>query len=114
MPYAFCGEGDRWIKTCRVKDGSLLRVCDPCYEALSQWLVIVPGDVVVTARCDQCGAYFNPREMAEFSPGGRYNAYSGTCTTCMKEGTRDEKVTLTQATKKRARASGEGRQFSLY
>jgi hypothetical protein len=61
MPCAFCGEGDRWIKTCRVKDGSLLRVCDPCYEALSQWLVIVPGDVVVTARCDGVRCVFQPQ-----------------------------------------------------
>ena len=85
MPCAFCGEGDRWIKTCRIKDG-LIRVCDPCWEALSPWLVIVPGDGVVTARCDGCGAYFNPREMVEVSPGGRHNTYSGTCGKCAKEG----------------------------
>jgi hypothetical protein len=42
MPCAFCGEGDRWIKTCRTKD-VLIRVCDPCYEVLSQWLVVVSG-----------------------------------------------------------------------
>lgn len=81
MACVFCGEGDRWIKTCRTEDG-LIRVCDPCWEALSPWLVIVPGRWVVTARCDGCGSYFNPREMAEFSPGGRYNAYSGTCRAC--------------------------------
>jgi hypothetical protein len=85
MPCAFCGEGDRWIKTCRTKD-SLIRVCDPCYGVLGSWLVILPGDGVVTARCDLCGAYFNPREMAEVSPGGRHDAYSGTCGTCAKVG----------------------------
>jgi hypothetical protein len=52
-------------------------------------LVIVPGDVVVTARCEGCGAYFNPRKMVEFSPGGRYNAYSGTCGACAEEGARE-------------------------
>ena len=26
-----------------------IRVCDPCWEVLSLWVVIVPGDVVVTA-----------------------------------------------------------------
>ena len=62
MPCAFCGEGDEWIKTCRTKDG-LIRVCDPCWEALSPWLVMVPGNGVVTARCDGCGAYFNPRKI---------------------------------------------------
>jgi hypothetical protein len=83
MGCAFCGEGDRWIKTCRIKDG-LVRVCDPCWEVLAPWLVVVPGDGVVTARCDGCGTYYNPREMALVSPGGRYNAYSGTCGACAK------------------------------
>jgi hypothetical protein len=85
MACAFCGEGDMWIKTCRTKDGPI-RVCDPCWEILSSWLVIVPGDGVVTARCEGCEAYFNPREMALVSPGGRYNAYSGTCEACAKVG----------------------------
>jgi transcription elongation factor Elf1 len=86
MPCAFCGEGDRWIKTCRIKDGSRIRVCNPCWETLSPWLIIVPGDRVVNARCEGCGAYFSPREMAEFSPGDRYNAYSGTCRACANVG----------------------------
>jgi hypothetical protein len=86
MTCAFCGEGDRWIKTCRAKDGKRLRVCDPCWEVLAPWLVVVPGDWAVTARCEGCGAYYNPREMAEFSPGGRYNAYTGKCGACAKVG----------------------------
>jgi hypothetical protein len=85
MAYAFCGEGDKWIKTCRTPDG-LIRVCDPCWEVLGAWLVVVPGERVVTARCEGCGAYFNPRDMAKFSPGGRYNAYHGTCEACAKVG----------------------------
>ncbi len=95
MPCAFCGEGDRWIKTCRTKDGSRLQVCDPCYEVLGSWLIIVPGDKVVTARCDRCGAYFNPREMAQLSPGGRHNTYVGRCGACAEEGAEGaEKDTL--------------------
>jgi hypothetical protein len=86
MPCAFCGEGDKWIKTYRILDGFRIRICDPCYEVLGSWLVIVPGDEMVTARCDLCGAYFNPREMARFSPGGRKDAYAGTCGECAKEG----------------------------
>ena len=82
MACAFCGEGDRWIKTCCTKDGSRIRVCDPCWEVLAPWLIVVPGERVVTARCDGCGRYFNPRDMAKVSPGGRYNTYSGTCRTC--------------------------------
>lgn len=45
-----------------------------------------PGDSVVTARCEGCGGYFNPRDMAQVSPGGRYNAYSGACRACAKVG----------------------------
>ena len=85
MACAFCGEGDRWIKTCRTKDG-LIRVCDPCWEVLSPWLTIVPGDGVVAARCDGCGAYFNPREMVEARPGGRKDAFSGVCGACAEAG----------------------------
>ena len=31
-------------------------------------LTIVPGDRIVTARCDGCGTYGNPREFSEVSP----------------------------------------------
>ena len=44
------------------------------------------GNWVVTARCQRCGGYFDPREMAEVSPGGGYNAYSGTCDACAQAG----------------------------
>jgi hypothetical protein len=93
MTCAFCGEGDEWIKTCRTKDGRI-RVCDPCWEALAPWLVVGPGDGVVTARCDGCGAYFNPREMAECSPGGRKDSYSGTCGACAETATGVVKVAV--------------------
>jgi hypothetical protein len=85
MPCLFCGEGDRWIRTC-LGANDPLRVCDPSYEVLAPWLVIVPGDGVVAARCDQCGRYGNSREFAEVEPGGRHNAYSGTCGACADEG----------------------------
>ncbi len=88
MGCAFCGGGDRWIKTCLASDGSLFRVCDPCYTPRACKLVIVPGDAVVTARCNLCGGYGNPREFAEANPGGRKDAYSGRCTTCAKDQTR--------------------------
>jgi hypothetical protein len=86
MGCVFCGECDRWIKTCRVKDGSRIRGCDPCWGVLSLWLVDMPGDAVVSVRCDLCARYANPRVMAEFSPGCRYNAYSRTCGKCAKVG----------------------------
>ena len=82
----FCGGGDRWIKTCRTRDGYRIRVCDPCYGARASELVIVAGDWIVTARCDRCGAYGNPRDFEDASPGGRKGVYSGTCGECAKEG----------------------------
>ncbi len=82
MGCRFCGGGDAWIKTCRAPDGSRVRVCDPCWEPRKTELVIVPGDRVVTARCDRCGAYGNPRDFPQIHPGGRHGAFSGTCGVC--------------------------------
>jgi integrase len=42
---------------------------EPALEHASV-LVIVPGDHVVTARCEGCGTYGNPREFSEVSLGG--------------------------------------------
>jgi hypothetical protein len=41
------------------------------------------------------GVLHNPREMAEFSPGGRYNAYAGTCGACAKVGVLADRKCLT-------------------
>jgi hypothetical protein len=79
---AFCGGGDKWIKTCRARDGTRLRLCDPCYEVLARWFMIVPGDWVAAARCDHCGRYGHPRDFRDASPGGRKGAFSGTCPEC--------------------------------
>jgi hypothetical protein len=61
MPCELCGGSDRWIKTCLTPSGSRLLVCDPCREVRASELTIVPGDWVVTARCEECGTYGNPR-----------------------------------------------------
>jgi hypothetical protein len=81
-----CVAGDMWIKTCRTTEGSCLLVCDPCYEENASVLVIVPGDSTVTARCDSCWRYGNPRDFVEVRRGGRKDAYSGTCLECAGEG----------------------------
>jgi hypothetical protein len=85
MSCELCGGGDRWIKTCRTPYGFSLLACDPCHEELASVLVIVPGEWVVTIRCDSCGVYGNPREFAEAEPGGRKDAYSGMCGACEGE-----------------------------
>jgi ribosome-binding protein aMBF1 (putative translation factor) len=82
MSCELCGRGDMWIKTCLTPEGSRLLVCDECYGEHASVLVIVPGDRVVMARCDHCWRYGNPREFVEVRPGGRKNAYSGTCWAC--------------------------------
>ena len=82
MACGLCSGGDLWIKTCLTPEGSRLLVCDPCHETKAPGLVVVPGDVVVTARCDRCGRYDHPREFTEVSLGGRKGAYSGTCRAC--------------------------------
>jgi hypothetical protein len=85
MSCELCDGGDRWIKTCLTPEGSRLLVCDDCYEGHASGLVIVPGDWVVTARCDSCGVYGNPREFVNISLGGRHNSYTGTCGACAGE-----------------------------
>ena len=82
MPCELCGGGDPWIKTCTTPDGYRLLVCDPCHEEHRRELTIAPGDTVVTARCEGCGRYVNPREFSEVALGGRKGAYSGTCGSC--------------------------------
>jgi flavoprotein len=84
MSCELCGGGDRWIKTCLTPSGSRVLVCDPCYEEHCFELTIVPGDRVVTARCNGCGRYGNPREFSEVALGGRHGALSGTCRACVK------------------------------
>jgi hypothetical protein len=80
-----CGGGDRWIKTCITPGDSRLLVCDDCYAEHASELVIVPGDWVVTARCESCGRYGNPREFSVLALGGRHGALSGTCGACAGE-----------------------------
>lgn len=90
MSCALCSGGDQWIKTVTVRygEGETFPVCDPCYLVYPAELVIVPGPVVVWARCLSCGEWRNPREFAELRPGaaGRGDAPGGTCTLCGQEG----------------------------
>jgi hypothetical protein len=85
MACELCGGGDAWIKTCVTLVGSRLLVCDPCHAEHATELTIVPGDRLVTARCDSCGFYGNPRAFVGIALGGRKGAYSGTCGTCAGE-----------------------------
>jgi hypothetical protein len=41
-----------------------LPVCDPWWGADWSGLVVIPGDVIVTACCDECLELINLRELA--------------------------------------------------
>jgi hypothetical protein len=86
MACELCGGGDLWIKGCLTPEGSRLLVCDPCHVEYAAELTIVPGRLVVTARCDACGIYGNPREFSGLKLGGRKGAYSGTYGGCVGKG----------------------------
>ena len=83
MACRLCGGGDRWIKTVRPRYGgaSAFPVCDPCYALLARRVWIVPGSVTVTARCDECDEFMNPRELAVRRALVK-EVYRGTCVAC--------------------------------
>ena len=81
-----CGvEG--WLKTCRWRTGERKFVlCDSCYGPLASSLWIVRGEVIVAARCESCGTYLHPTEMAELRPGGggKRDVIGGVCAACVR------------------------------
>jgi hypothetical protein len=85
-----CGHSELALKTVRWRAGDRRTarrfvLCDPCYEPLRDSLWIVAGAFSVTARCDGCGSYLNPRELVESRPGGGYKrdvVASGLCPAC--------------------------------
>ncbi len=87
-------------------EGSRLLVCDACWEEHASEFDRA-GDWIVTARCDRCGTYGNPREFSEVALGGRKGAYSGMCQACAKamttspRGAPGQKVTDGAATARR-------------
>ena len=77
-----CGGGDRWIKTVRDGEGGTFPACDPCWLANRDGLVIVPGPFTVTARCDECDGFMNPRELAVRRALVK-EVYRGICRSCI-------------------------------
>ncbi len=76
------------MKTCRWRDGAwndTFILCDPCWLPLADRLWIRAGSFSVTSRCDACGTYCNPRELAMSRPGGGYKrdlVSTGVCGAC--------------------------------
>jgi len=84
-----CGVEEAAMKTVRPRSGgaSPFQLCDGCYPALRRWVWIIPGHVTVTARCDACLEFVNPREIVPetLRPAGWKEAYGGTCRMCAQE-----------------------------
>lgn len=48
------------------------------------WKLCPARPVCVATRCDGCGHWKHPREMAELRPGGRWDAFAGLCENCRR------------------------------
>jgi hypothetical protein len=72
-----------WLKTCRWRDGGeqTFVLCDGCWLPLAGAVWIIPGGSTVTARCDECDGFMNPRELAVRRALVK-EVYRGTCATC--------------------------------
>jgi len=74
----------RWRKSVK---GQKFVLCESCLDApLRSYAWLVPGDFSVTARCDGCWCYLNPRELVTSRPGGGYKRdiiASGLCSDCV-------------------------------
>jgi hypothetical protein len=74
---------------CCTKEG-LIHVCDPCWEVLTSWLMIVPSLGLGGDRpLREMRGVLQPQGDGGGQAGGRYNAYSGTCGSCAQESGRE-------------------------
>ncbi len=79
-----CGVESLALKTCRFRTGEIgFVLCDPCWEPLRDTVWIVPGETVVTVRCDRCGSYGNPQDYEGLRPAGRKDCFGGLCRECV-------------------------------
>ncbi len=84
-----CGVEELALPTVRWRkngSGNKFVLCNSCLDApLRSYVWIVPGGFSITARCDSCGAYMNPRDLVTSRPGGgakRDVIASGLCGEC--------------------------------
>jgi hypothetical protein len=81
-----CGVEALVLKTCRRRDGEGSEagvLCDPCWEPLADSLWIVVGPVAAHGRCRVCGGWSSVRELVEQKQGGKWDAPSGVCSSCV-------------------------------
>lgn len=61
-------------------------LCDPCWLPVAGEVWIVPGLAHCFGTCHGCGEWFSVRELVDLAGVGKYDAPSGICQTCGKEG----------------------------
>ena len=61
-------------------------LCERCYEEVASEVWVVPGVVPCFGRCSRCLEWFSVRELSERTGGGKWDAPSGLCPRCAKEG----------------------------
>ena len=79
-----CGATAPVLKTVRWRDhnGGPFILCDSCWLPISAAVWIVPGQVAAFGRCRHCSGWFGVRELTGLKPGGRRDAWIGTCRRC--------------------------------
>ena len=78
--------GAEALKTVRWRAGGERRfvLCDECYGPLAASVWITEGLVPCSGTCNACGSWVSVRELSEASGGGRRDAPSGLCRSCVR------------------------------
>ena len=86
-----CGSEEISLPTVRWRKnghGRKFVVCNTCLDTpLRSYVWLVAGDFSITARCDGCGRYLNPRELVPetLRQGGyKRDVYTGLCASCAR------------------------------
>jgi len=82
------GCGHPALKTVRWRRGVAKRafnLCDRCYPPLAGSVWLVRGPVSVFGVCRGCGEWLSVRDLAETTPGGKWDALLGSCPGCRIE-----------------------------
>ena len=80
-----CGVEALVMKTVRRRtEERRFTLCDPCWMPLGDRLWIVDGRQIAAARCDRCGHWQHPSEMADLRRGAKWDGYGGCCSSCSR------------------------------
>lgn len=57
-------------------------MCDGCWHPISHLVWVVLGPVACFGKCVSCGEWESARKLVGLKPGGRRDAWIGTCGRC--------------------------------